>query len=153
ESVYVCDCYCDEYGCYDNCYYQDTYVPHAFFWDAASGMVDLQNQLLPGFDVTLQYAEAINDGGVIAVNGAGGAYLLTPDPSSRTVSIADAPAVMEGNTGTVSATFTVTLSAANTEAITIAYATADGTATAGSDYQAVSGTLTFAPDETSKTIT
>jgi hypothetical protein len=61
--------------------------------------------------------------------------------------------VTEGNTGTVAATFTVTLSAASTETITVAYTTADGTATAGSDYQAASGTLIFAPGETSKTIT
>ena len=61
--------------------------------------------------------------------------------------------VTEGNTGTVAANFTVTLSAASTEAITIAYATGNGTATAGSDYTSTSGTLTFAPGETSKTIT
>ena len=61
--------------------------------------------------------------------------------------------VMEGNTGTASATFTATLDAAGTEPVTVAYATADGTATAGGDYQEASGTLTFAPGETSKTIT
>jgi Calx-beta domain-containing protein/VCBS repeat protein len=61
--------------------------------------------------------------------------------------------VTEGNAGTVAATFTVTLSAASTEAITVIYATGNGTATAGSDYQAASGMLTFAPGETSKTIT
>jgi len=61
--------------------------------------------------------------------------------------------ISEGNTGTVAAQFTVTLSAASTQTVTVAYATADGTATAGSDYQAASGTLTFAPGETSKTVT
>ena len=51
----------------------------------------------------------------------------------------------EGNTGTASATFTVSLSAASTGPVTVAYATGNGTATAGSDYQAASGTLNFVP--------
>jgi hypothetical protein len=59
----------------------------------------------------------------------------------------------EGNAGAAAANFTVTLSAASTEPVTVAYATADGTATAaGSDYRAANGTLTFAPGQTSKTI-
>jgi chitinase len=61
--------------------------------------------------------------------------------------------VTEGNTGTRAATFTVTLSAASAQAITVAYSTGNGSATAGSDYQAASGTVTFAPGETTKTIT
>ncbi len=48
--------------------------------------------------------------------------------------------------------FAVTLDAAATSAVTVDYATADGTATAGADYTAVSGTLTFAAGETSKTV-
>jgi Calx-beta domain/FG-GAP-like repeat/FG-GAP repeat len=60
--------------------------------------------------------------------------------------------ITEGNTGTRAATFTVTLSAASTEAVTVTYATADGTGVAGSDYEAQSGTLTFAPGETTKII-
>jgi hypothetical protein len=60
--------------------------------------------------------------------------------------------VTEGNTGAVAATFTVNLSAASTQTVTVAYATGNGTATAGSDYQSASGALTFAPGETSKTI-
>src|SRR5204863_200798 len=51
-------------------------------------------------------------------------------------------------------TFTVTLSSAPTTPVTIGWATADGTATAGSgDYVAASGTVSFAAGETSKTIT
>jgi hypothetical protein len=74
----------------------------------------------------------------------------TPTP---TLSINDAT-VTEGNSGTSNATFTVTLSATSTSAVTVKYDTADGTATtAGSDYQSASGTLTFAPGDTSKTIT
>ena len=60
--------------------------------------------------------------------------------------------VSEGNTGTRNATFTVTLSAASAQPVTVAYTTAGGTAAVG-DYQDTSGTLTFAPGETSKAIT
>jgi hypothetical protein len=59
----------------------------------------------------------------------------------------------EGNTGTRVAGFIVNLSFASAEPVTVAYATADGSATDGSDYQASSGTLTFAPGETIKAIT
>src|SRR5205823_2075147 len=60
----------------------------------------------------------------------------------------------EGNSGTTSYTFMVTLSAASGQAVTVQYATADNTATlADADYQAASGTLSFSPGQTSKTIT
>src|SRR5262249_31561030 len=75
-----------------------------------------------------------------------------PPPPPPTIRINDVT-VQEGNTGTVSVTFAVTLSARGTQTVTVAYATGDGTATAGSDYQAASGTLTFAPGETRKTVT
>lgn len=61
----------------------------------------------------------------------------------------------EGKRGqTTLFTFNVTLSAAYDQAVTMSYRTVNGTATAGSgDYVAKTGTLTFAPGETSKTIT
>ena len=74
-----------------------------------------------------------------------------PPPPPPSITMSDVT-VTEGNTGTRAATFTVTLSAAYGQPVTVAYATANGTATAG-DYQAGSGTLTFVPGETSKTIT
>jgi chitinase len=58
----------------------------------------------------------------------------------------------EGNSGTSNMTFTVTLSSASTSPVTVKYATSDGTAAAGADYTAASGTLTFAAGETSKTV-
>ena len=60
--------------------------------------------------------------------------------------------VTEGNSGSSNASFTVTLSAASGQTVTVAFATSNGTATAGSDYTATNGTLSFAAGETSKTI-
>ena len=48
--------------------------------------------------------------------------------------------------------FAVTLNRAAAHAVSVDYATVDGTATAGADYTAVSGTLSFAPGETEKTV-
>jgi CSLREA domain-containing protein len=76
-----------------------------------------------------------------------GAFELQP-----VLSIGDVT-VTQSNSGTTSAVFTVSLSMASTQSITVNYATADGTGTTGGDYQAASGTLTFNPGETSKTIT
>jgi hypothetical protein len=63
--------------------------------------------------------------------------------------------VTEGNSGTASATFTVTLHGASTSTVTVEYSTANGTATEPADYQAIpTTTLTFNPgDPLSKTIT
>lgn len=60
------------------------------------------------------------------------------------VSIANA-AVAEGNSGTRNLAFTVSLSKASATAVSVNYATSNGTATAGQDYTAGSGTVTFAP--------
>jgi len=76
---------------------------------------------------------------------------INNDDSQPALSINNV-AVAEGNSGTTNAVFTVTLSPASGQTVTVNFATADGTATAGSDYVATSGTLTFAPGVTSQTI-
>src|ERR1051326_1645221 len=61
--------------------------------------------------------------------------------------------VTEGNSGTTSANFTVSLSNPSSQTIMVDYATANVTATAGSDYAASSGTLTFTPGTTTQPVT
>jgi hypothetical protein len=63
------------------------------------------------------------------------------------------PTVTEPDTGTVNADFVVTLSSPSGETVTADYATADGTATQPADYTLTTGTLTFTPGQTSKTVT
>src|SRR5262249_30218716 len=60
--------------------------------------------------------------------------------------------VSEGDAGTSVANFTVRLLAPRDQAVTVAYASANGTAAAGTDYLPVAGTLTFQPGETVKTV-
>jgi len=60
--------------------------------------------------------------------------------------------ISEGNGGTKNLTFTVALSVASSETVKVNYATANGSATTGSDYAAKSGSLTFTPGTMSQDI-
>jgi hypothetical protein len=61
--------------------------------------------------------------------------------------------VTEGNApGTMAAVFTVSLTAASAQAVTVSFATQDGTATAGSDYTARSGQVMFTAGATLRTV-
>ena len=125
-------------------------------WVYADGSVTNLNTLIqPGTGLHIAYANAINNAGQIAATAfdAQGRYhavLLTPGsgpPPTPAVSIADA-FVFEGNTGTQNAGFLLTISPMTTSAVTVDYSTANGTATAGSDYNAGSGTVTIPPGRT-----
>lgn len=59
----------------------------------------------------------------------------------------DDASVVEGDAGETAMTFTVSLSEPSPQSVSVNYATQDGTATAGSDYTATTGTLTFASGE------
>ena len=99
----------------------------------------------PSAGVTL--AEATGTGTIRDDDTDGG----TDAPPSLTI---DSPEVAEGDSGTALLTYTVTLSPASAQQVTVDYADAGtGTATPGTDYEAVSaGILAFAPGETTKTI-
>lgn len=104
-------------------------------------------------DTTFEPNEAFNVNLSGATNAtiadAQGAGSITNDDAQPTISIDDVT-VSEGNGASTSAGFTVSLSNASSQTITVNYATADDTATAGIDYVAASGTLTFTPDQTSQ---
>ena len=72
--------------------------------------------------------------------------LLTVDPPTPSLSIDDV-SHNEGDSGTTAFDFTVSLSNSYTSDVTVDYASADATATAPGDYQAATGTLTFAPGQ------
>ncbi|QSV64486.1 MAG: hypothetical protein HEQ26_18790 [Dolichospermum sp. DL01] len=86
----------------------------------------------------------------------GTGYTVSTTNTAATVNIADNDlqptinlsanqTIVEGNTNPQNVSYTVTLSNASTQAITVQYATANGTAIAGSDYTSTTGTLTFNP--------
>ncbi len=80
---------------------------------------------------------------------------LTSWPCGGTRTAAPAVSVADARTEEArgaSLEFAVTLSRALSETVTVRYATSDGTARAGSDYRATSGTLTFRPGQTEKTV-
>ena len=81
-----------------------------------------------------------------------GAVEMAANVVVPTISVNDI-SVAEGNSGTNQMAFTVLLSAASTQTVTVSFSTSNGTATAGSDYVTVPATtLTFNPNETSKTV-
>ena len=87
-------------------------------------------------------------GATLADDTATGTITDDDDTALPALSIADADPVTEGGT----AQFEVTLSAESQQVVTVAYATADGTAVADSDYTPATGTLSFQPGERAKTI-
>jgi len=80
-----------------------------------------------------------------------GAGAITNDDTLPSASVGDV-SVAEGSTGTTPADFTVTLSNPSAFSATVDWATADGSATQGSDYTAASGTVTFDPGVTSQPV-
>jgi hypothetical protein len=80
------------------------------------------------------------------------ATIINDDPQP-VIAVAVSSSRIEGAQGTSGiASFDVKLSNPSYQTITVSFATANGSATAGSDYNATSGTVTFNPGETTKSI-
>jgi len=77
--------------------------------------------------------------------------VVPPGATLPSISIGDV-GVAEGDGGTTSAVFTVTLSAPSGQTVSASFSTADGTATAGQDYVAAAGTVFFAPGSTAQPV-
>jgi probable HAF family extracellular repeat protein len=133
-------------------------------WVYEDGVVtNLNSRVVPGSGLHITAAHAINDAGQIAAvardaQGFSHGVLLTPGganvpppPAVPTISIDDVTNA-EGKSGTRSFTFTVSLSSATTVAVSVNFATGNGSAIAAEDYNAVSGTLVFNAGETTRSI-
>ena len=120
----------------------------------------------PALGSTYEVLTAASVSGTFATAADAGIYAVSYNPSNVTLTTiaspgSPSPAVLSIGSATVeapvlgaaSATFTVTLSAALATPVTVAFATADGTGVAGTDYQATSGKLTLSPGVTEQSVT
>ncbi|TFH69801.1 hypothetical protein E3V39_15695, partial [Gammaproteobacteria bacterium LSUCC0112] len=121
----------------------------------AAGQTSLQLRIATTDDTISESSEQFTlstgtiTGTVTNSGAASGTATITDNDIAPTLAIDDVTV----NEAAGTATFTVTRSGATGAAATVDYATSNGTATAGSDYTAASGSVSFAAGETSKTIT
>jgi hypothetical protein len=119
------------------------------------------------FSYDQYYSSLFNEVALADLTGDGLAELVALDSGTSTALVAkgswppadapfisvESPTVLEKDAGTMEVSFTVSLSKAYTQTVTADFHTADFSASAGSDYDAISGSLTFGPGDTSHTIT
>jgi len=125
-------------------------LSHAFLWQNGT-LIDLNTLLPANSGWILQRATGINDAGQIVgygtLNGLLTGFLLTPTPptpttGAGTLSLSQSTYSINKNDGTV--TITVTRTGGTTGAVSAQFATAPGTAEAGSDFTPVYTTVNFA---------
>jgi hypothetical protein len=129
------------------------------YWSAVALSLTATNKVFGpvSFNRTIEPGESIDFG----FNATGDPALIpqnvnfsdTAPPSSPAFTVSPA-GVVEGDPGTnTTLSFTVMLTPSAAATAGVHYATADGTAVAGQDYESTSGDLLFAAGETSKVIT
>ncbi|MEZ4870532.1 MAG: Calx-beta domain-containing protein [Caldilineaceae bacterium] len=124
-----------------------TFAPDA---TSQSFTVSIQNDTLDEADETVLLTLSRPTNAMLGARDAATLTVVDDDPAPA-VQFSKADYYGDENDGPV--TITALLDAASGRTVTVAYATHDATATAGSDYTAVAGTLTFAPGVTSQTFT
>lgn len=137
------------------------YIGKYFFADFCAGWIKTIDPLNPpatgtapdaftaiGFPVDIQVA---NDGNLYYLARQAGAVFRVQYNGGPALAINDLT-IVEGNAGSSVATFNVVLSPVSSQTVTVNYTTANNSASAGTDYVATNGTLTFAPGQTSKAI-
>ena len=137
------------------------YIGKYFFADFCAGWIKTIDPLNPpatgaavdaftniNLPVDIQVA---NDGNLYYLARGANALFRVQYNGGPTLAINDLT-ISEGNAGTSTATFNVLLSPASSQTVTVNYNTANDTASAGSDYVAASGTLTFTPGQQSQPV-
>jgi uncharacterized repeat protein (TIGR01451 family) len=80
-----------------------------------------------------------------------GVATIADDDSPPVILFSDV-SILEGNSGSTTGAMTITLSQPSGRTVTVGYVMQDGTALQGSDYVSTSGTLTFTPGLTNRSI-
>lgn len=98
------------------------------------------------------FANLSNASGATIADGQGVATIINDDVAAASSFSVNDVSITEGNTGTKTITFTVSLTPAAAGTVSVTAATANGTATTGSDYTGGSAVLSFTAGQTSKTV-
>ena len=112
-------------------------------------VVDIIDDDIGELDETF-YVILANATNALLVKDKGEALIL--DNDGPQIMFDDEVAVEEGDSGSTNVELIISLSASSPQTVSVAYATQDGTAIAGSDYVATSGTVQIAPGDTTATI-
>lgn len=117
---------------------------------SATFTVPILTDTIPEVDKTVNVLLTTPSAGTVILDATATGTIIDDDgPPSVSVT---SEFVGEGCDGTATVAFSVILSYPAASTVTVNFTTANGTATAGSDYQATSGTLTFTPGQTLRPI-